>query len=50
MYDAQMSYVSDTRSCGGKRTYSRVLIKSSTHVIQITLPTALSPSVAGVVF
>ena len=35
MYDAQTSYVSDTRSCGGKRTYSRVLIKSSTHVIQI---------------
>ena len=38
MYDAQTSYVSDTRSCGGKRTYSRVLIKSSTHVIQITMP------------
>ena len=38
MYDAQTSYVSDTCSCGGKQTYSRELIISFTHVIQITLP------------
>ena len=35
MYDAQTSYVADMCSCGGKQTYSRVLIISSTHVIQI---------------
>ena len=40
MYDAQTSYVSDMCSCGEKRTYiSRVLIKSPTHVLQITLCT-----------
>ena len=35
MYVSQTSYVADMCSCARKRTYSRVLIKSSTHVIQI---------------
>ena len=35
MYVSQTSYVANMCSCGRKRTYSRVLIKSSTHVIQI---------------
>ena len=49
MYDAQTSYVADTRSCGGKRTYSRVLIKSSTHVIQIS-PLKVNPSSSMVIY
>ena len=35
MYVSQTSYVADMCSYARKRTYFRVLIKSSTHVIQI---------------
>ena len=43
MYVSQTSYVADMCSCGGKRTYSRVLIISSTHVIQIITTTVKNP-------
>ena len=49
MYGAQASYVADMCSCGGKRTYSRVLIKSSTHVIQIS-PLKVNPSSSMVIY
>ena len=49
MYVSQTSYVADMCSCARKRTYSRVLIKSSTHVIQIS-PLKVNPSSTMVIY